>query len=263
VFINLIVNAVQALGGRPPEHNVLRIATSTDADGNAVVEVSDNGSGMTPEVRTRIFEPFFTTKPVGQGAGLGLSVVHGIVTAAGGRVECHSMLGVGTTLRVVLPPYRSESVVPEAAPVSRPVPRRARVLVVDDEVLITEVARSLLAAHHDVAVAGGGEEALQMLARDPGYDLVLCDVMMPGTSGRDVYERLRAESSPLLNRLVFMTGGATSEEMQAFLDTVTWVSKPFNARTLRDLVAQHAGKDSAEQRAREQHGTAVARSHSP
>ncbi|HEY6037486.1 MAG TPA: two-component regulator propeller domain-containing protein, partial [Kofleriaceae bacterium] len=103
VFINLLVNAAQAMPERELEANQIRVTTRTGADGAAVVEIADNGHGMTPQVARRIFEPFFTTKDVGQGTGLGLAVCHGIVERFGGRISVDSTVGVGTTFRVTLP----------------------------------------------------------------------------------------------------------------------------------------------------------------
>jgi signal transduction histidine kinase len=103
VFLNLLVNAAQAIPEGHAKENVIRVEASTDARGWARVEVRDTGAGMAPEVQRRIFEPFFTTKG-GSGTGLGLAIAHGIVTAAGGRIEVESQNGSGSTFRVFLPP---------------------------------------------------------------------------------------------------------------------------------------------------------------
>jgi PAS domain S-box-containing protein len=103
VFINLLVNAAQAMPDRDLNANQIRLTTYTDPDGAAVIEITDNGDGMTPQVTRRIFEPFFTTKDVGKGTGLGLAVCHGIVERFGGRIAVESALGVGTTFRLTFP----------------------------------------------------------------------------------------------------------------------------------------------------------------
>ena len=104
VFINLLVNATQAIGdGHPADHEI-RITTSTDGEGRAVIEVRDTGPGIPAEVRARVFDPFFTTKPIGVGPGLGLSVCHNIVTAMGGTVTARNHAERGAVFRVVLPP---------------------------------------------------------------------------------------------------------------------------------------------------------------
>jgi signal transduction histidine kinase len=105
VFINLLLNAAQSL---PPEEaavkgNEVRVRTSTNASGAAVVSIEDTGCGIPPQNLSRIFDPFFTTRAVGEGAGLGLSIAHGIVNGLGGEIEVDSTVGKGTTVRVVLP----------------------------------------------------------------------------------------------------------------------------------------------------------------
>jgi PAS domain S-box-containing protein len=104
VFLNLLINAAQAIKEGDAASNLIRISTRTDEKGRAVVTVTDSGAGIPPEVIGRIFDPFFTTKPVGVGTGLGLFICHGIVKALGGEIGVDSALGHGTTFRVVLPP---------------------------------------------------------------------------------------------------------------------------------------------------------------
>jgi two-component system cell cycle sensor histidine kinase/response regulator CckA len=107
VVLNLLVNAAQAIPeGKPAAHHI-RVATSTDTEGRVVIEVSDTGTGIAPEIRGRIFDPFFTTKPVGVGTGLGLSICHGIVTSMGGHIDVESESGAGATFKVVLPAART------------------------------------------------------------------------------------------------------------------------------------------------------------
>lgn len=103
VFLNLLVNAAQALSDGGAGAHEIRVVTSTDAEGKAVVEVRDTGPGIAPEALERIFDPFFTTRPVGVGTGLGLSICHNIVTGMGGEITVASRPGHGTTFRVVLP----------------------------------------------------------------------------------------------------------------------------------------------------------------
>ncbi|MBE2253028.1 MAG: response regulator [Myxococcus sp.] len=109
VFLNLIVNAGQAVGSTGRSDGAITLTTSTSEAGEAVVEISDNGTGMTPEVKARLFEPFFTTKGEGEGTGLGLSVCHGIITGAGGRIDVRSEPGQGTTFRLTFPAAPAES----------------------------------------------------------------------------------------------------------------------------------------------------------
>ena len=109
VFLNLLVNAAQALPEDRAEENEVRITTALDLDGRVRVEVSDTGAGMRPEVIERVFEPFFTTKPIGMGTGLGLPICRNIVETHGGSISVHSELGKGSTIRITLPAVRNES----------------------------------------------------------------------------------------------------------------------------------------------------------
>jgi signal transduction histidine kinase len=137
VLINLLVNAAQALPPGGAEENEVRVTTAMDADGFVVVEVSDTGQGMAPEVLKRLFEPFFTTKPVGQGTGLGLSISRNIIEGLGGRLTVHSTVGQGSTFRISLPAARQEPLKGRGAGLEPGAPETAgRVLVVDDEPLV-------------------------------------------------------------------------------------------------------------------------------
>jgi signal transduction histidine kinase len=103
VFVNLLVNAAQAIAEGRADDNEVRVSTRVDDHGNVVVDISDTGGGISPELLERVFDPFFTTKPPGQGTGLGLAIAQGIVADHGGRIELVSAVGRGSTFRVVLP----------------------------------------------------------------------------------------------------------------------------------------------------------------
>ena len=127
VFLNLLINAAQAIPEGRAAENVVRAITATAPDGRALVEISDTGTGIPPDVLPRIFDPFFTTKPVGVGTGLGLSICHGIVSGLGGEIHVESTLGRGTTFRVLLAaarPARARRTPPRPLP-PPPVPRRS------------------------------------------------------------------------------------------------------------------------------------------
>ncbi|MGH2731003.1 MAG: ATP-binding protein, partial [Actinomycetota bacterium] len=218
ILINLAVNARDAMrhGGK------LAIATSNAALDVAVAEnhpemtpgeyvcltVSDSGAGMTEEVRARIFEPFFTTKPVGEGTGLGLAMVYGIVKQAEGYVYAYSEPGVGSTFRIYLPAVRDAEVGEARVPVAAtPNVGTETVLLVEDEPAVRELARRILSrAGYHVVPAEGGAEAVQA-HQDVGrpIDLLLTDVIMPGMSGKELNRRLREESGNGLKTL-YMSG---------------------------------------------------------
>ncbi|GEJ56143.1 ATP-binding response regulator [Anaeromyxobacter diazotrophicus] len=237
VALNLLVNAAHAIPeGRPAEHTI-RVATSRAPDGRAALEVSDTGAGIAPEHLARIFDPFFTTKPVGEGSGLGLAICHGIVETLGGEIEVRSTVGRGTRFRVLLPARPAE---PAPAPAGPTAGRRGRVLVLDDEALVCRaVARTLRGAHEVVALTEPAE-ALARLERGEPFDVVLCDLMMPGLSGMECYEALRARRPELAGRMIFLTGGAFTPAAREFLERVPnlRVEKPFDAEALRQAVAR-------------------------
>jgi signal transduction histidine kinase len=112
-FLQLLVNAAQAIPEGHPERNELRVTTRQDPDGRAVIEVRDTGHGIAPELLPRIFEPFFTTKEAGEGTGLGLSICHATIQSMGGEIQVESELGTGSTFRILLAPLPSE---PAAGP---------------------------------------------------------------------------------------------------------------------------------------------------
>ncbi|HEX8908907.1 MAG TPA: PAS domain S-box protein, partial [Anaeromyxobacteraceae bacterium] len=235
VFLNLLINAAQAIPEGQADQNRIRVHCRSAGQGRVAVDISDTGSGIPPEHLARIFEPFFTTKPVGVGTGLGLSVCHGIVTALGGDIAVESRPGA-TTFRVTLP---AVTLAPMASPGGRPAPAgRARILVVDDEPMVARALARILAAH-EVTVLDSAPAALERLRQDPAYDVVLCDLMMPEMSGMELHERLREEGAAAASeRLVFVTGGAFTAQAREFLARVPnpRVEKPFEPATLRALV---------------------------
>ncbi len=242
VLLNLLINAAQAIAGGRAGENVVRAATATAPDGRAAVEISDTGSGIAPEVLPRIFDPFFTTKPVGVGTGLGLSICHGIVSSLGGEIEVDSRLGQGSTFRVLLPAARpaEEPAVPHEAPATLRAPR-GRILVVDDEALVGRAVSRILATQHEVVTHTSARAALEDLAGDAaGFDLVLCDLMMPDMTGMELYAKVRDIAPVLAERTVFLTGGAFTPGAREFLARVpnARIEKPFEPDALRALVAR-------------------------
>ncbi|MBK9516270.1 MAG: MASE1 domain-containing protein [Anaeromyxobacter sp.] len=245
VFLNLLVNAGQAVGDAGADRHTVRVTSRTAPDGWAVVEVADDGPGIPEAARARIFEPFFTTKPVGAGTGLGLSVCHGIVTALGGRIEVESVEGQGARFSVHLPPAEGLEAPPAAAPdpgpapapAPAPGPARARLLVIDDEPLIGSTIRRLLSAHEVVALSDP-RQALARLQAGEAFDLVLCDLMMPQLSGMELWEALSLARPALARRVVFMTGGAFTDRAREFLAQVgqPQLGKPFQPQDLREAV---------------------------
>jgi CheY-like chemotaxis protein len=250
VVINLLMNAAQAVPEARAEANEIRLTVRDDGRGHAVLEVADNGEGIPPEVRSRIFDPFFTTKPVGVGTGLGLSICHGIVMSLGGQIRVESELGAGTTFRVVLP--TTDPLEDEAPTEARETPlpshkRRAHVLVVDDELPIATTMRELLGLEHEIFIATGAREALAVIRSGANFDVIFCDLMMPGMSGVDLYEQLRVQSPGLERKIVFMTGGAFTTRAAEFLASVDnrRIEKPFSLGLLERIVREMAAASVA------------------
>ena len=246
VFLNLVVNAVQALPVGEAARNEILVRTFADEQGHAVIEVCDTGPGIPGHLAGRIFEPFVTTKPREVGTGLGLSICHNIVTSLGGHISAHPRSPKGTVFRVRLPPSgMAVAVPPPPAPVSLPkeaVGKGRRVLIIDDDPLVASSLRRLLASR-DVHVADSGRRGIEMLRENDKFEVVLCDLMMPEVSGMDVYETMVEERPDLAERFIFMTGGAFTERARAFLERVTnpKLEKPFDGKTLRMLVSLHGG----------------------
>ena len=239
VFLNLIINAAQAIPeGQSPNHQIEIVIRNTGRD--CVVEVRDTGSGIAPEHLERIFDPFFTTKEVGSGTGLGLSISREIIAGHHGTLVVQSTPGVGTTMTVTLP--HAEPIVPVIAPVVVPVvgTRRAKVLVIDDEPLITRILQKGL-SRHDVVVASQAKDALARIEGGEAFDVILCDLMMPDISGIDVHEYLIHAHPEVAARMVFMTGGAFTSKAKLFLSSVTneRIDKPFSLAQIKQLVDRH------------------------
>jgi CheY-like chemotaxis protein len=234
VVFNLVINARDAL----PSGGAIRVdATRVTEDGEYVrLRVRDNGSGMTSEVRAHLFEPFFTTKQVGEGTGLGLAFVDGVVRRARGFVTVDSSPGQGTTVSVFLPvapPLTAPPPVQPSNQTARPAARAARILLVEDEPSVRAATRQILArAGYDVMAVATPDEACATFERHPaGVDLLLTDIVMPGMHGPELAERLLATRPDL--PVVFvsghndvMSGAPTATARMAF------VPKPFAAAGL-------------------------------
>jgi PAS domain S-box-containing protein len=254
VLVNLLTNAVQALTGER-EDNEVRVSSWTDETGSAVIEVEDNGRGMSESVRLAVFEPFFTTKAAGHGTGLGLSICRTIVHDFGGEISVESAVGQGSRFRVRLPPCSDAATGTEPASVETPPPPRLssrparvtpKVLVIDDEPMIRSLVTRVLSSYFQVTSADGVRAALAALNESQEYEAILCDLMMPSESGMDFFAVLRRLYPQLVRRVAFITGGAVTPDTSKFLETAARpvLNKPFNPASLAAfvelLVAQKA-----------------------
>ena len=239
VFINLLVNAAQAIPEGNVDSNEIRIRTSTDPEGRAVVEVVDTGPGIPDAVLGRMFDAFFTTKAVGAGTGLGLSICHNIVTGLGGDISVTSELGRGTAFRVVLPAAAVQQLPGARALVTptAPMTRRGAVLVLDDEPPI-RVALARVLGDHEVTTVATAMEALALIRSGKHFDIILSDLMMPQMTGMDFYDELAQSSPEDAAKIVFISGGAFTPRAREFLERVAneRIEKPFDVKTVRELV---------------------------
>jgi two-component system, cell cycle sensor histidine kinase and response regulator CckA len=233
VLVNLAVNARDAMPSGGELHIDLANVDSGPGDAPAVrLAVRDTGTGMAPDVVERAFEPFYTTKPKGEGTGLGLATVYGIVTRTGGTVEIHSTPGEGTTIEVLLPATEAEPQVKwtpdEDADGSA---QGETILVVEDEAAVRRLTcRILKREGYTVLEAPDGPQALDTWDAHPGeIDLLLTDVVMPGMSGKELAERLGIEP-------VFMSGYTDDVMLRHGLEGLRLVQKPFDAQTLLGAV---------------------------
>ena len=238
VLVNLVLNARDAM----PEGGGLTVRTGSDGEGVAWLTVEDTGCGIPAEWHQRIFEPFFTTKGLEGGTGLGLAVVHGIVSRHGGHMELTSEVGRGSALRVVLPqarraaPRRQERTT--AASRELPSGDGARVLLVEDESATRQALTATLAmlGYRATAVATG--EAVLALPIDPAFDIMLTDLMLPDANGADL-AALAGVRWPGM-RVILMSGYTASEAVRRAVESggVRYLQKPFDIESLaRELGA--------------------------
>jgi two-component system cell cycle sensor histidine kinase/response regulator CckA len=264
--MNLAVNARDALrshGAADGGVGVVRIRTArltgpealqlgypeAPVAGAALIEVADNGPGIPPDVMTKIFEPFFTTKPVGEGTGLGLATVYGIVKQADGWIQVESHPGKGAAFRIFLPIFIPPAPAPGEAPFEaraaqkvkhapRDLSGAGRILFVEDEDAVRVVAARLLRARgYEVIEAADGEEALQLAEENAGrIDLLISDVIMPGLDGPTLLKRARQFLGDA--QVMFISGYAEAEfsDILEGEEGVTFLPKPIDIKVLAERV---------------------------
>jgi two-component system cell cycle sensor histidine kinase/response regulator CckA len=260
--MNLAVNArdaVRAHGGgevtirtaRLTQEEAVRLGYPGAQGDQALIEVSDDGPGIPPEIQDKIFDPFFTTKPVGEGTGLGLATVYGIVKQSDGWISVSSKPGEGAAFRIFLPVHVPSTVVQPAAqpaqpkrPAARDLSGAGRILFVEDEDAVRGVAAKLLRARgYEVMEAASGEEALELAEEHAGeIDLMISDVVMPGMQGPELLKQAREYlgSAPVM----FISGYAESEfsDLLEGERNVSFLPKPIDIKTLAERVKQELQK---------------------
>jgi CheY-like chemotaxis protein len=259
VLMNLIVNSAAAVGESgglieislqygPPSPAVLEQHPHVRRDPQLQLAVRDNGTGMSPEVQSRIFEPFFSTKGPGKGSGIGLTMVHRIVTDAGGTITVDSTPGQGSKLTLFLPAGPTAPVTTLSHPPFAPLkPVQGRVLIIDDEPDVLAVTkRALQQVGLAPEVHARPADALAAFKFDSGaYVAVLTDLSMPQMSGLDLSREIRRLNPHV--PIVIMTGHLTdgAQASAGALGGVQFVRKPFELTQLQALIVGHATTKSS------------------
>ena len=258
-IINLVVNARDAMpgGGTVTIATANETVASAAALGTAImpagdyvrVEVSDTGVGISKENQTKIFDPFFTTKPVGQGTGLGLATVYGIVKQTGGFITVDSEVGRGTSFKIYLPRLRADAAAAVAveapAAVARDVTGQDTILLVEDEEAVRSfAARALRMRGYNVLEASGGEEALEIVrAGDVEIHLLVTDVVMPNMDGPTLVRHVKGLKPDM--RVIFMSGYAEEafRRNDEKAEDLHFLPKPFGLKQLaakvKDVLSNH------------------------
>ncbi|KTT48622.1 histidine kinase [Pseudomonas oryzihabitans] len=248
-LLNLVINARDALphGGqiRIETHNVYLAESGNGLDAVSAGDyvallVTDDGIGMPPEVMARAFDPFFTTKPIGQGTGLGLSMIYGYAKQSKGHVRLESKPGKGTTVGLYLPRYLGADVepTPVAPPAITPRGGGKIILVVEDEPVVRQMVVELLKElGYATLQAEDARGALPILESSQPIDLLLSDVGLPGMNGRQLAEIARQRRPAL--KVLFATGYAEGAHLEGYLEPgMTLITKPFNLDALASRVAE-------------------------
>jgi len=236
VFVNLLLNAVQALQEGPG--NLIEVTIAPDEQGRVVVCIRDTGAGVAPELLEKVFEPFFTTKPIGIGTGLGLPICRRIVTAYGGSLRLEAAEGGGTRCVVTLPPSEAPSLgLPTPPPRLARATRRGRIALVDDDETVARAVARVLQLDHDVELPSA-RELLERAREGDTFDAIVSDLMMPEIDGVALYEELASIAPALADRIVFMTGGAFTSRARSLLARVKnqRVDKPIDMVRLREIL---------------------------
>ncbi len=263
VLVNMVFNAVDAM----PAGGTLTL-TACEVEGAVEISVGDTGTGMSAEVRTRIFDPFFTTKGKA-GLGLGLAVSYGIISRHEGTIKVESEAGRGTSFRIRLPiaqgaaaksfaktvnedanavaaaPHRVEASAVVASPASLADSTRAKILVVDDELMVRELLRDILESQDcEVITASGGREALHSFDQT-SFDAIFTDIGMPGMSGWEFARAIRERDAAIPIAVITGWGEAVGSTEQKAAQVNWIITKPFSDERIGELVKEVSQRDGA------------------
>ncbi len=249
VMMNICTNAYQAIN--PPKGNISITTLFIDKESATLllpneltlkeyikISIQDTGSGISPEVKARIFDPFFTTKKIGEGTGLGLSVVYGIIKNNGGIITCDSEVGKGTTFNIYLP-YENPDNQPENQIANQIVKgHNEKILIVDDEIKILTMMKKILERHgFSITTENDSNKALSLIQSNPqNYQILVTDISMPQMTGIELAQKAR-EKNPHIN-IIFLSGFVSndySEAISAFNNSKLLL-KPINIAILIDNI---------------------------
>ncbi|MFK8004409.1 MAG: ATP-binding protein, partial [Polyangiales bacterium] len=242
VVLNLLINAAQAIPAGAVSKNQIRLSTSCEDD-EIVLKVEDSGKGIASHVLPNVFDPFFTTKERDVGTGLGLAICAETVRKHRGMISVESTEGQGSCFTVTLP-TKTDLQPSRRPPKANSEPGvnldRARVLLVDDDAMVRRAFLRILGRKHDTVEAQSGEEALEHLASGEPFDIILCDLMMPGLDGPALYEAATELDPEFGNLFVFVSGGAFSPSTRSFLERMQplVLEKPVSREVLLGIVAR-------------------------
>ena len=242
-LVNLLTNAAEAIEGGAYEKHRIVVSTRLDGD-HVVIGVRDTGAGIGEEHRDRIFTAGFTTKAGQGGMGLGLASCRRVAEEHGGRLDVHHLHEGGTRFELIIPVETGFEVTEtrhDSRPVSEAPLTRSRLLIVDDDAMVLSALRRRLRRRYDVVTALGGVEALALLAADPEFDSIVCDLMMPRVDGKSFYDAVVAENPELAERIVFMSGGAFTPRLRKFAASVQnpVLQKPVSREELEAMLSAH------------------------
>ena len=251
ILMNLVTNAGHAMGKHGGIIRVglqeLQISAASPVNLHENIsqgrwldlEVSDTGSGMSPEIAERVFDPFFTTKATGEGTGLGLSVVHGIIKSFGGEITVNSLVGSGTTFHIYLPVIAKEQGRQEKEGANAPLPRGNEcVLVLDDEPLLVDIMeRNLVRLGYTVLAFTDSEAALQQFRQHAEtIDLIITDMTMPGYTGAELAKRVLSITPEMPIILCSGFSEYIDDRKAREIGVCEFVEKPVNLRTLATVI---------------------------
>ncbi len=246
VIINLLLNSAQAIKKGQANENKIRIISQV-VENNIIVRIEDTGTGIPEELLPRIFEPFFTTKPKEEGTGLGLALCADIINKHKGDISIVETSKNGTSIEVKIPfdnnPADKGKNITREDKLSKII-KKKRILLIDDEALLLKAYKRNLQRDYDVSTCESSEEALELLKRDQNFDLILCDIVMPGMSGLDLYKILQKDYNDLSKKVIFCSGsgfGATSKVLSESYNNI-YLQKPISMAKLKESIEKEIKK---------------------